>query len=297
MFRAVLLGVQVTVLGIAIFVRFTPICLIGAPIVSALIAVRAGSSKRVATVFFVPLVILLGALYGLVPLAFSKEANSGRLQTLVWHRVFVSLGVNPEWPFPGVREEYRCPQTPGALRQQSDSNGACVWFAAPMNQSRPAAEVWADLYGPDYERVLRQAFFHVAVEYPGKTLATFLYYKPQMMIAETITALKPWKAIPASVCALVVLQFVLVTGFLATEPVAGRGVGIGAGITIALALVLFALIPHFIAWTTPPTGQELAAGAVSGAIIALWLGCRAILRPIVRRTNASAVLGDREAES
>jgi hypothetical protein len=282
LFKGLLLGVQVTILGFAILVRYSPICLIPTVLVSALLALRSGSAKRVAVLCLVPLAGLVIALYGVVPLSFPAQAESGRLQSLIWHRAFAGYGVNPEWPFPGVVEQYPCPQVPqgGIVHRGADSNAHCVWFAAPMNQARPASEVWAELYGTRYEAVLRDAFFDVAVRYPGKTLATFLYYKPLMMVNATESSLIPRPAMPMDVAALAVLQFVLLAVFLAIEPAYGRGVSPRAGITIVTALVFFAFIPHLLAWTNPATGQELAAGAMCGAIVGVWLGCRTVLRAI-----------------
>jgi hypothetical protein len=277
--RGLLLAVQVTILGIAILVRYTPICLLLAVLVSALLGLRYGSAKRAVVVFLLPLAGLIIALYGVIPLSFPDQAESGRLRSLIWHRAFVGYGLNPEWPFPGLTEQYDCPQVDGGIAaRMADGTAVCVWFAAPANRSRPAAEVWAEIYGAQYEAVLRRAFFDVAFRYPGKTLATFLYYKPWRMVNATRRSLIPWPLIPGSVVALAVLQLVLVAGFLGIEPASGRGIKLGAGGTIVSALVVSAFIPHLIAWTNPATGQELPAGVVCGAIIAVWLGCRAVLR-------------------
>jgi hypothetical protein len=284
LFRGLLLGVQIAILGFAILVRYSPICFLPAVPVSAILALRSGLAKRGTVLCLVPLAGLMIVLYGIVPRAFPEHAASGRLQSLIWHRAFVGFNANPEWPFPGVVEQFPCPQVPaGIVRRGTDSNAHCAWFAAPMNRSRPLAEVWAELYGARYEAVLRDAFLDVATRYRGKTLATFLYYKPLMMVSATGRSLIPWPAMPMNVAALAVLQFVLLASFLAIEPASGRGVKLRTGITIVTALVLAALIPHLLAWTNPATGQELAAGVVCGAIIGVWLGCRAVLRRFSQR--------------
>jgi hypothetical protein len=184
-----LLAIQVAILGIAILVRFSPICFLPAILVGALLGLRYGSVKRAAALFLLPLAAVIITLYAVVPLAFPDQAESGRLRSLIWHRAFVGFGLNPAWPFPGVADRYICPTVPDALRQSPrpgvrDSDAHCVWLAEPMNQSRPAAEVWTELYGARYEAVLRRAFFDVAFQYPGQTLATFLYYKPLRMASD-----------------------------------------------------------------------------------------------------------------
>ncbi len=294
-----LLGVQVVILSIAILVRYSPICLIGAVIVSALLALRGGSAKRVAVVLLLPLAGILIALYGVVPLSFPGEASSGRLQTLVWHRAFIGYGANPDWPFPGLRDRYRCPQVEGSLVAGiRDSNGACVWAATPANQPRPSTEIWGEIYGPEYEAALRKAFFYVAFHYPRQSLEAFLYYKPLLLIDQTRHALIPWPRMPpGKIVGLAAFQTVLLVGFLATEPAVASGIKLGAGAAIGLALALSAAIPHLVAWTTPATGQEMTAGVLAGGIICVWLSCRAVLRFIGRRwRGAAAVLGGRKTD-
>jgi hypothetical protein len=284
--RGLLLAVQVIILGFAILVRYSPICFIPAMLVSALLGLRYGSAKRAAVVFLLPLAGLIIALYAVIPLAFRDQADAGRLRSPIWHRAFMSYGVSPEWPFPGVIERYACPQIPEGIKPHLvDRNGHCVWWADPMNQSRPAAEVEAGLYGVQYEAVLRRAFFDVLIRNPGKALATFLYYKPLRMLYWTGMSLIPWPA-PPSVAAAAALQLVLLAGFLGLEPASGRGLKLGAGVTIAAALVVSAFIPHLLAWSNPATGQELAAGVVCGAIISVWLGCRAVLRQLGQRMSS-----------
>jgi len=279
--KGVLLGLQITILGIAILVRYSPICLIPAVLVSALLGLRHNRVKRIAVVFLIPLAALAIVLYGIIPLSFARLAEGGRLQTLVWHRAFISFSYNPEWPFPGLSNQYPCPQLEKGLGYRPDSYGACVWLSLPANQSRPAGDIWADLYGPQYELALRRAFFDVVFQYPGKAVATFLYYKPLLMVRSTRLSLIPWSVVPpGSVIALAVLQLLLLVNFLASEPARGRGVNLGVGVVVAAALVTSALIPHLIAWTNPATGQELTAGVLSAGIIGIWLSLRFVLRRV-----------------
>jgi hypothetical protein len=295
--RGLLLGVQVTILGVAILVRYSPVCLIPAVLVSAVLGLRYGSARRAALLCLLPLAGVLISLYAVVPAVFPDQAASGRLQSLIWHRAFVSYGLNPDWPFPGVAEQYACPQIPGGITHRgTDGNGHCVWFAAAMNQSRPEAEVWAGIYGTQYELVMRDAFFDVVTHYPRETLATFFYYKPLKMIDATAKSLIPGPAIPPSVGALALLQFLLLGGFLATERAPGRGIKPKGGVTIVAALVVSASVPHFLAWTNPAVGQELAVGAAGLAIVGVWLGCRAALRFLQGRARSSEdVFNDRGA--
>lgn len=277
--RGVLLAIQVAIFGFAILVRNSPIALILAVIVSALLAARYGLAKRAALLSLLPLAAMLACLFGLVPLSFPDQMKSGRLHSVVWHRAVVSLSINPGWPFPGLQDRYECPLIKGGLGNPgADSIGHCVWFAAPMNQSRPIGEIVAGLYDADYERAARNAFFDISTRYPFETLATFLYYKPSWMFYETRIALAPWPEAPRGVVALAVVQMLMLAVFLAMAPSPDRDTQPRAGKMIAAVIVLSALIPHLIAWTNPPTGQELSAGVICGAIVTLWLGCRAAIR-------------------
>jgi hypothetical protein len=276
--RGALLATQVAIFGFAILVRNSPIALILAVIVGALLAVRYGLAKRAALLSLLPLAAMLACLFGLVPLSFPDQMKSGRLHSVVWHRALVSLSINPDWPFPGLQDRYECPLIKAGLGHPgADSIGHCVWFAASMNQSRPIGEVAADLYGADYERAARNAFFDISTHYPFETLKTFLYYKPSWMFYEIRIALAWWPQAPHDVVALAVVQMLLLAVFLAMVPAPDRGTKPRAGKMIAAAVVLSALIPHLIAWTNPPTGQELSAGVICGAIVALWLGCRVMM--------------------
>jgi hypothetical protein len=277
--RGMLLAIQVAIFGFAILVRYSPICFIPAVIVSAWLAARNGMAKRAALLSLLPLAVLLACLYGLLPLAFPEQAASGKLRSVLWHRAFVSFRANPYWPFPGLHDRYKCPQLPRGLGGPGpDSDGHCAWFAAAENQSKPIAEIMAGLYGAEYERVMRDAFFDVVIHYPFETLVTFLYYKPRALVHWTLKALAPWAGAPTPVVVLAAVEMLLLIGFFASTPPPERGTTQRHGKTIAAAIVVCALIPHFEAWTRPPTGQELTAGVICGMIVIVWAGCRAALR-------------------
>jgi hypothetical protein len=287
--RGMLLAIQVAIFGCAILVRYSPSSLILAVIVSALLAARYGLAKRAALLSLLPLAVLLVCLYGVLPRAFPEVAASGRLETVVWHRAFIGFSSNPNWPFPGLHERYKCPLFPkGLWNDGGDTNGQCVWFAAPINQSRSAEEINADVYGADYDRAMRDAFFYVVFHYPFETLATFLYYKPYGMIYQTLRALTPWPEAPWPATALAAVQMLLLIGFLAIVPLSDGRAKPHAGAVIAVAIVLCASIPHMIAWTGPPTGQELTAGAIWGTITVFWIGLRAARRWFARRVSLGA---------
>src|SRR5262249_20803589 len=108
--RAALLAVQVVILGLSIFVRGSPIYLLIPVFVMAIIALRknaARAERRRILIWVVIPTALLGLALGVLPrLAFPDYAKAGRLVPVVWHRIFISLGAHPEWPFPGLRDKY-----------------------------------------------------------------------------------------------------------------------------------------------------------------------------------------------
>jgi hypothetical protein len=112
----VLLPVQVAIFAFAVLIRGSAASLIGAIMLVWLVLVwlvLAWQNRRnprrfrlqvhkLAILVLVP-VVLVGTIALLVPRDYLTE---GRFGTVVWHRVFTSLGWNPAYPFPGVNEMF-----------------------------------------------------------------------------------------------------------------------------------------------------------------------------------------------
>jgi hypothetical protein len=123
-----------------------------------------------------------------------KYFGEGRVTGIVWHRAFISLGLNPAWPFGNLREIYDCDYDgfpegglePGLL----DKNGECVWlhYAHAHNLSPRLSNIYETVL---HETVLREAYFKVARLYPRQVLETYLYYKSLMLYAEIEQAIYP----------------------------------------------------------------------------------------------------------
>jgi hypothetical protein len=182
----------------------------------------------------------------------------GRITGQVWHRTFVGLGLNPEWPFGNLREVYDCesPEMPGLRLEPGalDTNGVCVWvhYANAHNIQRfpvkPAS----------LEAAEREAFFSVARLYPREVLGTFIYYKPAMIFAEIKNAVNPILALNGYspfLKLLLVLAFCNLLVFLvvpsaAPDPI--RSLSLGG---IALLFAAFNVPGYLLAW--PGTAQTL----------------------------------------
>jgi len=215
--------------------------------------------------------------------------GDGRVRGIVWHRVFVGLGLNTAWPFGNLREIYDCnydPSLPGLALEPGllDNNGACVWihYAHTHNLS-PREQSGAIDSVALYEAVLRDAFINVVRLYPREVLETYIYYKSPMAYAELKSAVEPYfnlNGYSALLKGLFVAAFVnllyfllafLVTPSAAPDP--ARSLRFG-GMTLLFAL--FSFPGYFAAW--PGTTQTfdlklyaiLAAGAALNTLVA-WV--------------------------
>lgn len=270
--RWMLLAVQIALLGFSIFVRSSPIYLLVPVMAAAGLALREQRARQWRPTLIrliVPAAVMLIAIEALPTLAFPQYA---RVYQNVWHRVFVGLAVNPHWPFPGLREKYDCPMFGGHLRPGTGDDGPyCVWWDYGRKHGLSDAELNAKLYDPDYEAVLRDAFFEVLRAYPRQTLVAFLYYKPGLTLYIIGRMLRPEWASPPFVMALAGLQIALLICFIGARPPPDplRDAGRRAGV-LALFLVP-SLIPQWIAWTMPWTAVDVLVYVLCGGIIAFWL--------------------------
>jgi hypothetical protein len=192
--RWALLTVQLSILGLAILVRGSPLYLI-LPVVGFYlftIVKKRGAWRRNTMYLALPAVALATCLVLLPRIAFPDYAANGRLHVELWHKIFIGFGSNEAWPFAGVRDAYPCPEIPeGIVRGVVDRNGQCAWSSArlrnPTWSSKPFSE---GLYSGDYEDAMRDATFRVISEHPREAFVTFFYSKPQH-IGKAIISLLP----------------------------------------------------------------------------------------------------------
>jgi hypothetical protein len=219
------LVVQSALLTLVLLVRSADAYLLAPPIYAAISSVRHGRDNRVwrgalyRKLGYVAItgIVCASALIASVP----NYAKSGRIGGTVWHRAFVSYVAHPEWPFGNLRDVYDCTRyiPEGLYRgRPADRNGHCVWWTYPPNQTRPIQEVQDGTYGPEYEAVLRRAYFNVILSYPRQAVELFVYYKPAL-IAATLRDGLVWRLalIPPSILLLLVLQASLFTWFVAVS--------------------------------------------------------------------------------
>jgi hypothetical protein len=203
--------------------------------------------------------LVAGAFIGILALFTSKTyLSEGRFTEIIWHRVFLSLGVSPEWPFGDLREIYDCAPiiSEGLVGGAPDRNGHCVFVVYARKHNIPPDVFTTMTYGSVYDAVLREAFFHILRLYPYQVLKTFLYYKPLLIlysikqsfhfrIAET----------PFPLTWLFFVAFINVIMFATIVPSSPR---FGAQIIGATAsFAAFNSITYLVVWAMPHTAADL----------------------------------------
>lgn len=262
-------GLQLLLLLSAASVRLSAMYFVGAIVLTATLLFwmrRADPSRRrtIATksafLAAAALVIYLSGVF----LAPKPYRSLGLVSDAPWHRAFVGLGAHPDWPFGNLADAFDCkPEIPeGLVPGRVDRNAHCVYADAVKRGAKPGVT-----YGAQYEKLVRQAFFRVAREYPWKVFETYLFYKP-MLIWETlsISAKLSISYRDAPVLIALVIQFAILM-FLIIPLTADRRLPEICG---AFALLCaFSLGPPFIAWSTIPTSPDLICYMYVGFLLIL----------------------------
>ena len=291
----ILLGVQVLMLAVVILIRGSAGYLLGALVTAffALLEARrrdpAGLRKVLGKGAFVAVLsaVLVASFYLWVPQGYKE---SGRTFGLVWHRVLISLGGNPAWPFGNLRDVYasckhydvsRGGLVPGTV----DANAGCFWEAYAFEHGLTESEMNAGTYGGRYETVMREVFFRIARKYPTQVLETFFYYKPMDMLASLrylIDFGAPGKTHGIKLL-LLALALAQASALAACVVFGVSGEPRNHTRLLTGALMLFALwsiVPYFVAWSTPHTSAELLFYIVSGLAVALIAAFEAVRRSL-----------------
>jgi hypothetical protein len=298
--NAVLLGLQTLILTLTMLVRGSAFALIGAiALVCLAFAWRHRRNRGRLLALFGNLALIGLVIVGVfaaialsVPRGYLAE---GRFGPLVWHRVTVSLGTSPAWPFAGVNEMFDCrKQFPEGIEGgMPDTNGHCIFFDY-LSKHNIAAEKMADeLYGKLYETALREAFFKIAARDPGDVLRDLFYYKPEMIVqsiaqsvgiplGEELTGAQvPRQLLPYPSLALGLLLVSLGVAFahFSIGAVPMQALRQIAGLTLLSAL--FTIPAYLAAWAMPDTSADLlfyCLFAIGLALAAILVSVRRALR-------------------
>jgi hypothetical protein len=284
-------GVQIVLLVLVILARSGSAYLLGLIALGALGRLRAIWSERSRRSGFMRearhlLLVGVAALAIMVALV-PDYLRYGRVFGHVWHRAFVSLALHPDWPFGNLHEVYDCTKffPPGLNRINADDNGMCVWWAYPPNRARSPGELVEEVYGPEYQALMRSVLFEVIRSYPRQAWELYTYYKP-LLLWETLRRgfEIEWHSASAPLLWLVAGQMLLFLGFTVHDARARRTQATWRLAVIPVLLVL-SLPSQFLAWSSLHTGVEivfymycLIAAAVALAVQAL---CRVKAREAV----------------
>jgi hypothetical protein len=202
-------------------------------------------------------------------------AKSDRVVGNFWHRTFGSLALSPQWPFGNLRQVYDCTAyiPEGLNRQDMDRNGHCVWWVYPPNKTRSVKEVMAGVYGAEYEKAIRQAFFYVVAHYPRQVFKLYVYEKsryillvlgeavhasfglPRALMTKALFSL-PGAPVSKTLFAIVAAQGLLVVGFILVLAAVDRSI-VDRRLLIFPIFFVASLAPLYFAfanyWTTADT--------------------------------------------
>jgi hypothetical protein len=276
----VLPGIQVIILVLAIIVRgSTGVTMVALALTGA---ITAWIHRHDAVVFRRTLfkgayiALLTAVIIGAVMLSFRNYVREGRVGSVFWHRVFISLSFHPEWPFGDMQDRYKCTKyIEKGLRERGDRSGHCVWLHYGMEQNMPENKLIEGVYGKQYERALKRAFFEVLQTYPRQVLEMFVWYKPGL-IAHSLK-----KDLTFNLSGFSNLQIFLLVTSIGIALLCGISSSVWlwspvfnllAGATMMFAAV--STIPYFVAWAFPVTVTDLlffclfALGLVTSVTIA-----------------------------
>jgi hypothetical protein len=258
------MSVQVVVLVLAILVRNS-----AAPIVAAVGAgcflvawlARREPGATTRTLRKATYMTIVGtAFVGLLMLSVSKDyLRNGRFTETVWHRIFVSLGLNPAWPYGNVREMFDCSRyiPEGLVSGGDDRNGHCIWMDYAIRHNIPVASAVTMTYDREYDKALREAFFKILRLYPREVLETFFYEKPQYIVWSIAQSLDiKLVGVQPALRWLLVASLVNLLAFTLLSPISSSNSHlIIAGATILLAA--FSTLPYIAVWAMPHTSGDL----------------------------------------
>jgi hypothetical protein len=206
--------------------------------------------------------------------------DAGINSEVMWHRSFIGLGANPDWPFGNLATTIDCrPEIPEGLRPQIlDRNGQCAYTAAVKMGVSPGA-----LYGAEYETALRHAFLRVLREYPRQVLETYLLYKP-LLIWETLSTSTSIEVSRKSLPILfaVGVQIAILILMSRMRPRENSSL-----LTISAAFGLIAacsFVPQLLAWSSLATSPDLICYLYVGIALLLTGALRSL--PVRRTAQA-----------
>jgi hypothetical protein len=259
-----LLAVQLFLLAAVVFIRPSAAYLPMAIVAGALLVIAAHRRNRAALRTIMGkgayLAALTGLLVGLTILWMPKDyLEAGRATPAFWHRLVLSLGAGPAWPYDNIRDVYRCNEKwaiPDLVPGIVDQNAECLWASYAAAHGISMRDFPEQYLGGRYETAMREAFFNFARLNPARVLETFLYYKPWMTLSMIEEGMKIDLARqPTLMISLLLAQAANLVCIAFISPSPGKRTKILGSITILF--LIFSLLPVFVAWATAHTSVDL----------------------------------------
>ena len=285
-----LLGVQLLILALVVLVRSADAYLLAPLICAAVVSARRTRGDRILRYGLyrkLGYAAILGIVFTSAVIAcLPNYGKSGRMGGTFWHRAFGGLIVHPEWPFGNLREVYDCtryfPQGLSRARP-ADRDGQCVWLAYPPNQARSIQAVQDGTYGPEYEAVVRRAYFNVIFSYPRQALELYLYYKPAL-IAATLWGTLDWRLdlVPRPILLLAALQAALLGWFVAAGAAKAPFSATTTFGTLAL-FFLFSVVPQLVGFSMLWTAADLVSYVYAALAAVFAMAVQAICTTLRHR--------------
>jgi hypothetical protein len=229
-----------------------------------------------------------------VVVAMPAYVQTGHMLGVFWHRAFISFALHPDWPFGDLQQVYNCtPSIPtGLSRTAGDQNGHCVWLAYQPNATRPTSEVTAGLYGSEYEKVLRNAYFDVLIHYPKQVFDLYLVIKSEY-IKNILTV--AWKSlfeltrapVPKSVFLIAATQLILFIAFIIAVVIINKTI-VPRQLLIIPVFFLFSLPPLYVAWAMLWTSVDMVFLMYSCILLAGLLVIEFTIRALTRNIASGA---------
>ena len=226
----------------------------------------------------------------IIGVAMPQYVKAGRVFGVFWHRAFVSLAIHPQWPFGNLSEVYKCKAyiPPGLTRGASDGNGHCVWIARLLDEKRDISGVGDEIYGGDYEKDMRNAYFYVVGHYPRQVFEVYFFTKSAMIasvLSDAWVSLYHLGGAPVadSLFAIAAVQLALFIAFIVAATASGRTALDRRMLFFPLAFVA-SLLPLYVAWAVLWT---------SGDTIFLMYCCVALVPALFLQWAASLAFAGR----
>jgi hypothetical protein len=269
-----LLGLQLLLLLGAALTRLSAMYFVGAIAFAAVLSIwmrrndplnRRTAVMKAAILLTAGLIVHLGGRF-LMPIVYENPE-------VLWHRAFIGLGTHPDWPFGNLSDAFDCkPDIPeGLVPRVVDRNGHCVYLVAVRKGAEPGP-----IYGAQYERLVREAFFRVALDYPWKVSESYLFYRPLLIWKTLSTSSLSISYRDAPVMVALAAQFAILL-FVICFPAGAAGQLhriCGAFVIIGT----FSLAPPIFAWSTIFTSPDLICYKYVGLVL-LFAGAVRYLLP------------------